>query len=362
MKRQNESFARIHWVLFSALMVCGACAHAGAVYRCKGPNQEIAITNKPGGYSSCIKLANSDYADPAPTVIRPDASSMARASKATLPAPGTQRVTFFKPGDAGSVEASQTDLSARAPTGVPDKTAPLANTMPPARNAYLSAPASAFANTVGGARVDGIEQKVAVAENSTEKVDKSVEVRRGAMYKVAHASGITEYTNVRPAAGAYQLLFTYIATCYACNVHSAINFATVALNLDAYRAEVATAAAEFGLDPAFLRAIIHAESAFNPNAISDKGAQGLMQLMPGTASDMGVASPFDGPANIRGGAHYLALLMRQFNGDERLAAAAYNAGAQNVQKYSGIPPFDETRFYVERVATLRKRYGEFKNQ
>jgi soluble lytic murein transglycosylase-like protein len=79
--------------------------------------------------------------------------------------------------------------------------------------------------------------------------------------------------------------------------------------------------------------------------------------MPGTASDLSVNNPFDANQNIRGGTHYLAMLLKEFNGDEKLAAAAYNAGAQNVQKYKGIPPFDETQVYVERVAQLRKRYG-----
>jgi Transglycosylase SLT domain/Domain of unknown function (DUF4124) len=182
------------------------------------------------------------------------------------------------------------------------------------------------------------------------------EVHRGAVYKVTRANGVTEYTNMRPRGGRYRLLFTYISTCYACNVHSTINWATTALNLNAYKQEVAAAATEFGVDPALLRAVIHAESAFNPNAISDKGAEGLMQLIPGTASDMGVHDPFDVAQNIRGGAQYLAGLLKQFKGDTRLATAAYNAGPQNVLKYNGVPPFDETQVYVDRVATLRKRY------
>jgi soluble lytic murein transglycosylase-like protein len=185
---------------------------------------------------------------------------------------------------------------------------------------------------------------------------KDVEVRRGAVYKITRANGVVEYTNMRPNRGGYQLLFTYISTCYACNIHSTINWTSTALNLNAYRTEVAAAATEFGVDPSLLRAVIHAESAFNPNAISDKGAEGLMQLIPGTASDMGVNNPFDVTQNIRGGAQYLAGLLKQFNGDERMATAAYNAGPQNVLKYNGVPPFDETRVYVDRVATLRQRY------
>jgi len=185
---------------------------------------------------------------------------------------------------------------------------------------------------------------------------KDVEIRRGAVYKVTRANGVTEYTNIRPRGGGYKLLFTYISTCFACNVHSTINWASTALNLSAYRHEVDAAATEFGVDPALLRAVIHAESAFNPNAISNKGAEGLMQLIPGTASDMGVADPFDVGQNIRGGAQYLSGLLKQFNGNERMATAAYNAGPQNVVKYNGVPPFDETRVYVDRVATLRQRY------
>ena len=188
--------------------------------------------------------------------------------------------------------------------------------------------------------------------------DPKPEIRKGAVYKVAKSSGITEYTNVRPANGAYQVLFTYMATCFACNIHSTINWGSTPLKLEAYRDEIAAASAESGVDPALLRAIIHAESAFNPNAVSVKGAQGLMQLMPGTASDLGVANPFNARDNIRGGARYLADLLKQFNGNERLAAAAYDAGPQNVTKYNGVPPFDETRVYVERVAQLRQRYHE----
>jgi soluble lytic murein transglycosylase-like protein len=201
-------------------------------------------------------------------------------------------------------------------------------------------------------------QAAAAPDSPPTPANRETEVRVGAVYKVAKTNGITEYTNVRPSGSAYQVLFTYMASCYACNVHSTVDWSSTVLRLDAYRDEIAAAAAESGVDPALLRAIIHAESAFNPNAVSIKGAQGLMQLMPGTASDLGVNNPFDATQNIRGGAQYLGGLLKQFKGDERLAAAAYDAGPQNVQKYNGVPPFDETRVYVERVATLRHRYHE----
>ena len=152
------------------------------------------------------------------------------------------------------------------------------------------------------------------------------------------------------------MLFSYIATCFACNLHSTIHWGSVPLNLTAYADAIRTASVEYGVDEAFLRAVIHAESAFNPRALSLKGAQGLMQLMPGTAGDMGVLDAFDTGQNIRGGARYLSLLLHVFGGNEHLAAAAYNAGPGAVQRYNGVPPYAETQVYVQRVDTLRKRY------
>ncbi len=186
-------------------------------------------------------------------------------------------------------------------------------------------------------------------------------VLRGAVYRIVRADGSVEYTNMRTAGGrgrAVTMLFSYISTCIACNLHSTIRWSRVALNLDAYADTIRSASIEYGVDEAFLRAIIHAESAFNPRALSIKGAQGLMQLMPGTASDMGVLDAFNSDQNIRGGARYLNLLLHNFQGNERLAAAAYNAGPGAVQRYKGVPPYAETQVYVERVETLRKRYGE----
>ena len=186
-------------------------------------------------------------------------------------------------------------------------------------------------------------------------------VLRGSVYRVVRADGSIEYTNVKPRrhrGHKVTRLFTYIDTCAACAVHSSINWATVPLNVKAYGKAVRTAAARYGVNPAFLRAIIHAESAFNPNALSNKGAQGLMQLMPGTASDMGVADAFNAAQNIQGGAQYLAQLLKDFHGDRNLAAAAYNAGPNAVRKYHGVPPYAETEVYVKRVGTLYRRYAK----
>ena len=119
---------------------------------------------------------------------------------------------------------------------------------------------------------------------------------------------------------------------------------------------ISSCSREFGVDSSLVKAVIHAESGYNPNAVSPKGAQGLMQLMPKTAQGLKVADSLNPSDNIRGGVRYLKFLLDTFKGNESLALAAYNAGMGSVAKYGGIPPYQETRNYVAKVLSYRTNY------
>lgn len=155
------------------------------------------------------------------------------------------------------------------------------------------------------------------------------------VYRHVNASGVVRYSNVPP-----HLSFSRRGR------HAQFS--------GSFRAMITSAATRHGISGRLVEAIIAVESAFNPRAVSRKGAMGLMQLMPKTARRYAVRNPFDPLQNIQGGIRFFRDLLHRFHGDLRLALAAYNAGEKAVVAYDGIPPYQETREYVKKVL---RRYG-----
>ncbi len=177
------------------------------------------------------------------------------------------------------------------------------------------------------------------------------------VYKWVDENGIVTYSNIAPPQDQDFQVLRF--PCYAADPKCrSVSWEKVPLNTQAFRSEIQSAAQFNEVEESLIRAIIHAESAYQPDAQSPKGAQGLMQLMPAIQAELNVSNPFDPQDNIRGGARYLSQLLMEFNGDYELAAAAYNAGPSAVYKYGGIPPYDETQEYVRRVKILYRRYGK----
>lgn len=123
-----------------------------------------------------------------------------------------------------------------------------------------------------------------------------------------------------------------------------------------YEGIIDQASKRFKVDPLLIKAVIKAESDFNHRAVSNKGAQGLMQLMPDTAEAMRVEDPFNPEENIFGGARYLSLMLERFKNDKRLALAAYNAGPEKVANHGGVPPYPETRSFIDKVLEYHRQY------
>jgi soluble lytic murein transglycosylase-like protein len=359
--------------------VAGACvlllcllagpASAGALYRCVGTTGETVFSGSTAGYKDCKRLANMAPARPArPVTPAGTPSAVFETVEAKPSLKGVIGSVLLAPG------LNDRHVTGLTVVGSVMSTATL-------KGPALVIPDNSELSLASATAVDSAPEIKAPKgrwdyheSTSTDLTLAPVaptpsgsRVLRGAVYRITRADGGVEYTNIPPGGAAakgqsIKMLFTYIATCAACDVHSRVDWNSVGLNITSYGDAITSASTEFGVDEALLRAIIHAESAFNPRALSVAGAQGLMQLIPGTARDMGVLDAFDANQNIRGGARYLALLLKSFNGDERLAAAAYNAGPGAVQKYNGVPPYDETQVYVQRVGVLRKRYGDMLKQ
>jgi soluble lytic murein transglycosylase-like protein len=177
------------------------------------------------------------------------------------------------------------------------------------------------------------------------------------VYKWVDEEGIVTFSNIAPPENQDFTVLNF--PCYASDPKCrSVAWDKVPLNTRSFKNEIQAASRFNSVEESLIRAIIHAESAYQPDAQSPKGAQGLMQLMPATQADLQVSDPFDPAANIDGGTRYLSDLLDEFDGDFELAAAAYNAGPGAVNKYGGIPPYEETREYVRRVRILYRRYDQ----
>ena len=172
------------------------------------------------------------------------------------------------------------------------------------------------------------------------------------VYTYVDENGVTVFTDRKPDTTRYRVRnLGCFGTC-----RTGVDWNRTPLFNGHFQAEIETVSEVFGVDAALIRAIMHAESWFEPQAVSHAGAQGLMQLMPATAYRFGVANVFDPLDNITGGAAYLAWLLQEFEGDLTRVIAAYNAGENAVRRHNGIPPFPETQEYVRRVKILLQRY------
>ena len=288
----------IRGILVAAIALASMPAWAGTVYRCESPDGGRAYASKRVKGAICV--------------VAGQYTGNERRAQVAVTSPGTGTATPASPvaGSPALIEASGAEPAADVP-------------------------------------------QVSSAGNGKRLV-------RGQVYSYIK-DGVRVYTSTPPRGVAgvtamRTIKYSFMETCYACSALPGVNFGKIRLNTEAYRSEITAAAAQFGVEEAIVRAIIHAESAYNVNAMSRVGAQGLMQLMPATARRFGVTNAFDPAQNIRGGVQYLGWLLKRFNGDLKLAAAGYNAGEGAVAKYNGVPPYAETQRYVQRVAVLADRY------
>jgi soluble lytic murein transglycosylase-like protein len=177
------------------------------------------------------------------------------------------------------------------------------------------------------------------------------------IYSYRDDNGVLNYTNIRPNNAHYKVRIAYKQPKVSAppqTVFYGSHPGTLSPQLEAIVNHVSH---DYAVDKSLVQAVIHAESDFDANAVSPKGASGLMQLMPETAQRYGVRDIFDPEQNIIGGVRYLRDLLETFGHDVRLALAAYNAGERTVLRYGGIPPYPETMHYVNKVMLLHSRYG-----
>jgi len=170
------------------------------------------------------------------------------------------------------------------------------------------------------------------------------------IYTFTDAAGVTHYSNVPNDSRYERVIAEPLPAAVGAKSEWRVRAAT-------YSALIEEAAHRAGVDAALVRAVVAVESAFDPSAVSSKGAQGLMQLRPTTAQRYGVSKPLDPRENLRGGASYIRDLLKRYGNDMELALAAYNAGEDAVDRHGRtIPPFPETRAYVPAVLRLYRRF------
>jgi len=177
----------------------------------------------------------------------------------------------------------------------------------------------------------------------------SVAPARATLYSFVDENGVTHYTNV-PSDPRFRKV-------PGSSPPPASRSGSGSMAAEKYEAEIARCADDHGVDSALVKAVIKAESNYDNRAISRAGAQGLMQLMPATSRLRNVDNPFNPGQNIDGGVRHLKYLLSTFDGDTKLALAAYNAGENAVRKYNGVPPFLETKNYVSTVLSHYGRYS-----
>ena len=182
---------------------------------------------------------------------------------------------------------------------------------------------------------------------------------RADIYRFQDEKGVVHFTNA-PTDSKYQLFLKEQQKSRTSlpSKGNLKNFSSTISNLNNYTQlapHIDEVSQQYGIDPKLIQAVIHVESNFDPQAVSPKGAQGLMQLMPQTARDLQVSDAFSPKENIDGGTRYLRYLMDIYNQDMSLALAAYNAGPEKVNLYRGIPPYQETKTYVQRVMQIYNR-------
>lgn len=181
------------------------------------------------------------------------------------------------------------------------------------------------------------------------------------IYRYVDAEGVEHYTNIQPSGRGWQRIVKSsnknVIRGRGGRTGGAVR-APDPERVSRYDAYIREGASIYRLPEAFVRAVMRVESNFYPDAVSNRGAMGLMQLMPGTAAAMGVLDAFDPRQNVLGGTRFLRVLANSFGGDLVRTIAAYNAGAGAVQRYNGIPPYAETRRYVQRVLTHYYAYRE----